>query len=131
MGELTLDEIAARYSAAWGSHHAARVAGCYAPAGSLSINGVQAAGRARIGDSVQAFMTAYPDLQVSFDRLEHQGERVWFHWTFTGHNSGPGGTGRFVRISGYEDWRLGADGLIADSLGYYDTRDWDRQVSGA
>jgi hypothetical protein len=42
--------------------------------------------------------------------------------------TGPGGTGNRVRISGYEDWKIGADGLIADSKGHYDAQDWDRQV---
>jgi hypothetical protein len=47
-----------------------------------------------------------------------------------GTNSGPSGTGNHVRISGYEDWRIGPDGLIADSKGHYDARDWDRQSTG-
>jgi hypothetical protein len=33
-----------------------------------------------------------------------------------------------VQIDGYEDWRIGPDGLIADSKGHYDAQDWDRQV---
>lgn len=74
-------------------------------------------------------MTAYPDLIVTFDRLEPKADRVLFHWTFIGTHSVPGGTGNRVRISGYEDWRIGPDGLIADSKGYYDARDWDRQVN--
>lgn len=40
---------------------------------------------------------------------------------------GPGGTGNQVRISGYEDWKMGPGGLIADSKGYYDAQDWERQ----
>jgi hypothetical protein len=58
----------------------------------------------------------------------HKGDRVRHHWTFTGTNSGPGGTGDKVQIDGYEDWRIGPDGLIADSKGHYDAQDWDRQV---
>jgi len=75
-------------------------------------------------------MTAYPDLLVQFDRLEPRGDRVLYRWSFVGTNTGPGGTGRQVRISGYEDWKIGADGLIAASTGYYDEREWDRQVQG-
>jgi hypothetical protein len=33
-----------------------------------------------------------------------------------------------VRISGHEDWRFGADGLIAESLGHYDASDYERQL---
>jgi len=74
-------------------------------------------------------MTAYPDLVVKFDHLEPKGDRILYHWTFTGTNTGPGGTGNQVRISGYEDWKIGSDGLIADSKGRYDAQDWDRQVN--
>jgi hypothetical protein len=66
---------------------------------------------------------------VKFDRLEPKGDRVLYHWMFTGTNTGPGGTGNQVRISGYEDWKIGSDGLIADSKGHYDAQDWDRQVN--
>ena len=40
------------------------------------------------------------------------------------------GTGRPVKIGGYEEWTIGADGLIAASLGHYDAADRDRQVGG-
>jgi hypothetical protein len=53
---------------------------------------------------------------------------VLYHWTFIGTNTGPGGSGNQVRISGYEDWKIGPDGLIADSKGHYDAQDWDRQA---
>jgi len=35
-----------------------------------------------------------------------------------------------VRISGFEQWTIGDDGLIAASLGSYDQADWDRQING-
>ncbi len=44
-------------------------------------------------------------------------------------NTGPGGSGKAVRISGYEEWRLGADGLIAESMGRFDETDYNRQLS--
>jgi len=75
-------------------------------------------------------MTGYPDLIVKFDRLETKGDRVLYHWTFTGTNTGRGGTGHRVSISGYEDWKIASDGLIAHSRGHYDAQDWDRQVNG-
>ena len=40
----------------------------------------------------------------------------------------PGGTGNAVRISGYEEWTLGEDGLIVRSLGHYDQAEYDRQL---
>jgi uncharacterized protein (TIGR02246 family) len=124
-----IEDFSRRYAAAWCSHDAARVAAFYAEAGSLTINGgTPAAGRANVQKAVQDFMTAYPDLIVTFDRLEPRGERVLFHWGFSGTNTGPGGTGNPVRINGYEDWRFGADGLVAESLGHYDAQDWQRQA---
>jgi SnoaL-like domain len=124
-----LAEFAARYTAAWCSHNAASVATFYAKAGSLTINGgAPAVGHQAIEAAAQSFITAYPDLVVKFDRLEPKGDRVLYHWTLMGTNTGPGGTGARVRISGYEDWKIGSDGLIADSKGHYDAQDWDRQL---
>lgn len=73
-------------------------------------------------------MVAFPDLLVEMDGLGVQGVAPEYHWTLTGTNTGPGGTGRAVRISGFEEWTIGDDGLIASSLGHYDQADWDRQV---
>lgn len=130
MNQSRLVDFATRYTAAWCSHSASTVATFYSESGSLAINGgVPAVGRKGVEAAAQNFMTAYPDLVVKFDRLEPNGDRVLYHWTFIGTNTGPGGTGNQVRISGYEDWKIGADGLIADSRGHYDARDWDRQVN--
>ena len=52
----------------------------------------------------------------------------WDPWT--GTNSGPGGTGRSVHISGYEQWTFSADGLLQESQGHYDEAEYQRQVSG-
>jgi hypothetical protein len=47
-----------------------------------------------------------------------------------GTNTGPGGTGRPVRVSGEESWRLNDDGLIAESLGHFDAEEYQRQLDG-
>jgi hypothetical protein len=64
------------------------------------------------------------------NRLVQAGNRVEYHWTLTGTNTGPGGTGRAVEIDGFESWRIGADGLIEESLGSFDADDYARQISG-
>ena len=129
MNDSALADLATRYTAAWCSHDASRVAGFYSETGALTINDrAPAVGRQAIEAAAQSFMTAYPDLVVQFDRLEPKGNRVLYHWTFIGTNSGPGGTGNEVRISGYEDWKIGLDGLIADSRGPYDAQAWNQQV---
>jgi len=127
----TLHDFAARYTAAWCSQNAASVAEFFAEDGSLTINeGTPAVGRAAITASAQGFMTAFPDLVVVMDSLVEDGSRTRYHWTLTGTNTGPGGTGRTVRVSGYEEWRIGPDGLIAESLGHFDAAEYDRQLKG-
>jgi predicted ester cyclase len=75
-------------------------------------------------------MVAFPDLQVLMDDLVVQGETAEYRWTLAGTNTGPGGTGNRVRISGYEEWTIGNDSLIAESLGHYDQAEYDRQLEG-
>jgi len=127
---VQLIDFARRYTAAWCSRDPASVAAHYAPQGSLTINGgTPSVGRAAITEAALSFMTDFPDLQVFLDDLRMQGPQVIYHWTLTGSNAGPGGTGRRVRISGFEEWRIGPDGLIAESQGHFDSADYQRQLS--
>ena len=73
-------------------------------------------------------MTAFPDLVLVMDSLRVSRSTVEYHWTFSGTNTGPGGTGNAVRFSGYEEWTLGANGLIAASLGHFDEAEYNRQL---
>lgn len=124
-----MNEFATRYAAAWGSQDAASVAAHFSEHGSLKINeGAPAVGRAAITASAQSFMTAFPDMTVSMDSLEVQGNHAIFRWTLTGTNTGPGGGGKAVRISGYEEWTIGADGLVEKSLGHFDAAEYQRQL---
>jgi uncharacterized protein (TIGR02246 family) len=124
-----LRKFADAYTDAWCSQDPARVAAHYAPGGSLTINdGTPAVGREAITDAARSFMAAFPDLRVKMDELRMQGATPEYHWTLTGTNKGPGGTGRQIMISGFEEWTIGDDGLIAASLGHYDEADWDRQL---
>jgi hypothetical protein len=94
-----LNDFVVRYTAAWCSQHAASVASFFAEQGSLKINdGAPAIGRDAITSSAQDFMSAFPDLVVKMDRLAVNGTKTEYHWTLTGTNTGPGGTGKFVRI---------------------------------
>jgi hypothetical protein len=129
-GMTDIRDFATRYAAAWSSQNAAGVASFYAPNGSLTINsGKPNVGREAIAAAAQGFMTAFPDLVVKMDDLlQEGGPHPIFRWTATGHNTGPGGTGKAVRFSGYEEWTRGADGLISASLGHYDEADYRRQL---
>jgi hypothetical protein len=125
-----LREFAHRYTEAWCSQDPERVAAHYAPLGSLTINdGAPSVGRAAIAEVARSFMVAFPDPQVLMDDLRFDSGRAEYHWTLVGTNTGPGGTGRRVRISGLEDWTIGADGLIAASLGQFDQAEYDRQLA--
>jgi uncharacterized protein (TIGR02246 family) len=129
MAELL--EFAHRYTAAWCSGDPAQVAEHYSPDGSLTINsGSPSIGREAITQAARGFMDGFPDLRVEMDELRTEGDSPEYHWTLSGTNTGPGGTGRAVRISGFEQWTIGPDGLIAASLGSYDAADWDRQIMG-
>ena len=121
--------FAEAYTAAWCSQDAARVASFYAENGSLKVNEDDpAVGREAITEVAQSFMTAFPDMQVFMDDLRLQDDGVIYHWTLIGINTGPGGTGRAVRISGFEVWQIGADGLIANSHGHFDSLEYRRQL---
>jgi SnoaL-like protein len=122
-------EFALDYTAAWCSQRPAKVAEHFSQNGSLTINGgTPSVGRAAITTAAQGFMTAFPDMVVSMDSLSVDGSRAVYHWMLTGTNSGPGGTGKRVRIHGYEEWTIGSDGLIQTSLGHYDQAEYDRQL---
>ena len=126
---LRLRDFAARYTAAWCSQNPASVAALYSPDGSLRVNDdPPAVGRDAITRVAQSFMTAFPDLRVVMDDLLCQDDGAEYHWTLTGTNTGQGGTGRRVRISGFEKWRMGADGLIASSQGHFDSAEYRRQL---
>ncbi len=132
MTSPALHDFATRYTAAWCSQDPARVAAFFAPTGSLTINsGAPAVGRAAITASAASFMTAFPDLVVRLDSLRAGPHGTEYHWTLTGTNTGPGGTGRPVKIAGYEEWQFDAEDLIATSLGHFDAAEYQRQVSGA
>ena len=98
----------------------------------LTINGgTPHVGREAIAASAASFMRAFPDLVVVLRAVDDVEGRVAYHWTLTGTNTGPGGTGRFVQIDGTERWQLDASGLIADSVGSFDEADYARQLQGA
>lgn len=124
-----ITDLAVRYTHAWCRQNAASVAEFYSVDGRLSINnGVPAVGRLAITESAQAFMSAFPDMKVTMDGLLIQRDRAVYRWTLEGTNTGAGGSGMRVRISGFEVWRIGADGLIVESRGHFDSGAYQRQI---
>jgi hypothetical protein len=122
-------EFAMRASAAWSSQDPEGVAACYEPTASLTINnGIPATGHIELAATAASYMEAFPDLQVSVDHLHVAGDSAFWVWTLTGTNNGPGGTGKKVRVSGIEVWRIGSSGLVANSIGYYDAICYEHQL---
>ena len=125
-----LHRFAQSYTAAWCSQDPGTVAAHYSPNGSLSINGgAPAVGRPAIKAVATLFMTALPDMQLTMDRLMEKADCTEYHWTLIGMNSGPGGKGNRVHISGLEIWKLGRDGLIEKSRGEFDNHLYQQQLA--
>ncbi len=62
------------------------------------------------------------------DQLTVDGPGATYRWTLTGTNTGLGGAGRPVRVSGHEEWRFTQDGLIAESHGHFDEAIYQQQL---
>ncbi len=124
-----LKAFAKRYADAWCNQNPENVAAFFAENGSLSVNGgPPAVGRAAIADVARGFMRTFPDMVVTMDDVSRNSDGTKFHWTLIGTNTGPGGTGKRVRISGYEIWKIDNGGLIAESKGHFDSAEYERQL---
>ncbi|MEO5500284.1 MAG: nuclear transport factor 2 family protein [Ginsengibacter sp.] len=118
-----------KYAAAWSGQDAAAHAKFFAPEGSQIVNnGTAAIGRDAIAKVAQSFMTAFPDMLVVCDSLPTTSKGIEFHWTLTGTNTGPGGTGNKVHITGVEILQFGSNGLIKESNGSFDEAEYNRQL---
>lgn len=122
--------FATRYAAAWSGKDPVKFGEFYEENGSLAVNGSASRGRAAVVATARAYMEAFPDMAVRLDSLRQEGEATVFHWIWTGTNTGPGGTGRAVRLSGYERWTFGPNGLILESDGHFDAAEYQRQLKG-
>jgi len=133
---MIITDFAKRYAEAWCSQNPQSVAAFFAENGSLTVNdGPPAVRRAAIAEVARGFMRDFPDIVVTMDKVTHESKLggrsscdAVFHWTLTGTNTGPGGTGKRVRISGYELWKIDNDGLIAESKGHFDSAEYERQL---
>lgn len=122
-------ELGAAYTAAWNRLDPAGVASFHNETSSLKVNDAEpAVGRDAIAGVAQGFMTAFPDMVLVMDSIRATEAGAEYHWTFIGTNTGPAGTGKAVRFSGYEEWTLGEDGLIAQAVGHFDEEEYGRQL---
>src|SRR5260370_6937643 len=102
-----LTKFASRYAKAWCSQKPESVAAFFAENGSLSVNDEPpAVGRAAIAEEAQAFMTTFPDMVVTMDKLVRDEEGTKFHWTLTGTITRPGATRTPVPTTRSHLWHL-------------------------
>lgn len=126
--KFDIEVFAKSYAQVWCSQRPNFVSSFFAEDGVLQINdGLPARGTKAITNVAKGFMDAFPDMIVSMDSLTTQSEKTRFYWTLTGTNNGPNGTGNKVSVSGFEEWTLSKDGLIQESKGYFDEKEYKRQ----
>ena len=127
--EFNLNLFAEGYAQVWRSNRPEFVAMFFEEDGILVVNdGEPAVGRNAITNVAKGFMKAFPDMVVSMDSLITKSEKTRFYWTLIGTNDVPNGTGKKVKINGFEEWTLNNDGLIQESKGYFDEKEYKRQL---
>ena len=127
--EFDLNLFARNYAQVWGSKRPEFVAMFFAEDGELTINnGKTAKGKNAITTVAKGFMDTFPDLVVSMDSLFTTSDKTRFYWTLTGTNNGTNGTGNKVNINGFEEWTINDKGFIQKSIGYFDEKEYNRQL---
>ncbi len=127
--KFDIDLFARHYAQVWGSTRPDFVAMFYEEDGALQINdATPARGRTAISEVARSFMSRFPDMKVSYDRLIHNPDGIEFHWTFTGTDAHPDGRGHKVKVSGYELWTMSEENLIKNSKGSFPTEEYNRQL---
>ena len=127
---VAMKDFAQHYANAWSSQDPVAFSEFYAEGGSLKVNDAEAAvGHMAVEATARDFMEAFPDMTVRLVELVDKGDKVQFHWHWTGTNTGPGETGAWVDMRGYEEWTFDENGLIIQSLGHYDEEEYERQLN--
>jgi hypothetical protein len=117
-------DFARTYTEAWCSHDPARVADHFTLGGTIAINGGahgDHGGCALVQDRVPGHTEFMDDVLLKEEAVE-------YHWTFTGTSTSRYRQVPWVQISGFEEWRFGDDGLVAESQGHYDQAEYDQQL---
>lgn len=123
------DSFGRAYALAWSSQDPERVTDHFADHAVLVINNEHPAqGHEAIAAVARAYMTDFPDLLVTCDRMIRVGHNWHWHWTMTGHNTGPNGTGCRIDISGYEALEFDEENRIVRAEGHFDQEAFDRQM---
>jgi hypothetical protein len=124
----SLRDFAESYTAAWCSGDAASVAAFFAPNGSLRVNDDAAVGREAITVRGAGVHGCFSRPEGAHGRPRRGRRPGRLPVDSCRHEHRAGCTGHGVRISEFEEWRIGADGFIAESLGHFDSKDYRRQL---
>lgn len=121
-----IEDLVARYTAAWNSADADAVAACFSADAvnrDIAVR-VPMQGRETIAAVAAEFMSAFPDLSRIVSRAICENDLVCVEWHMTGTHSaealGVPATGRHVEIEGCSVIRVGEDGLISALTNYWD-----------
>lgn len=121
-----IKRISREYTEAWNQRDPVAIAERFAPDARMVINGdTTHEGASDLRAMAAEFISELPDLTMTMNRLERDGDRIVYHWTVEGTHAG---TGRPVRVSGTESWLLGADGRIIESRETWDEAAWLAQI---
>lgn len=130
--KFDIEVFAKSYAQVWCSQRPNFVSYFFAEDGVLQINnGSPAKGTEAITSAVKEFMDAFPDMVVSMDSVITKLDKTKFYWTLTGTNYIPNGAGKKVKINGFEEWILNDDGLIQESKGYFNEKEYKQQLGFA
>jgi len=120
------NELAAAYTAAWNTGRPEAVAAFFAAEGAITINdGIPWEGRDRVAQMAAGFYADIPDLNLVCDGLRTSGDHLVYLWTFTGTHAG---TRKAVKVLGWEEWDVDAEGFIRLSRGWFDSEEYARQT---
>lgn len=121
-----LHQLADDYTDAWNTGNPEAVAAFFAPDGVIVINGGEPwQGRSGVAEMAAGFVTDIPDLRLVNDGVRVAGCHAIYLWTFTGTHQA---SGKSVKVSGWEEWDLNSEGLIASSRGWFDADDYAKQT---
>lgn len=121
-----MQAVADAYTAAWNSGSAEAVADFFAPDGQIVINrGPAWVGRAGLTQMAAGFYADVPDLTLVCDGLRVADDHIAYLWTFTGTHAG---SGRPVRVVGWEEWEIDEDYKVKSSRGWFSAADYARQT---
>jgi uncharacterized protein (TIGR02246 family) len=123
-----VERMATEHAAAWTEGAADKIAELFSEYGTITVNGGEAhVGRAEIADNARGLLATFPGLVVRCHETRHAGDRAVFIWTLEGHHVE---TGNFVSLPGWHEWELDRDMKVNRCQGFFDAKDFERQIAG-